>query len=303
MIRFEREAAGGARRPLGHAGVGIAGDRFDYRIIDHVVSPPPRQGVELRSLRQGAAASPTVLRQLRPLGSAGADEVHGDLRELRDLVRSAVDPELMGRFAEMLESISAIRSTGRCRAPSTRCRAAERRFRLQGGRLEIRETVTRAGFEGWIAPELSRIDEPSTRPCKLPGPRPRDRPRFPHRRLLVRARGAPHLRGPLRRGQAGLDRPVRIDCVRACAHRPEPRHRQVGRSRGVNRCTCRVWAAGRLRLWLHPWRRIEHGAGVAEFYNNPHHEEGPDPLILTAALDEASALKFEGCGARTIPPS
>jgi hypothetical protein len=33
---------------------------------------------------------------------------------------------------------------------------------------------------------------------------------------------------------------------------------------------------------------------VAEFYNNPHHEEGPDPLILTAALDEASALKFEG---------
>src|SRR5579859_3102008 len=34
VMRFDRSVT-----PLGHAGVGIAGDVFDYRIIDHVVSP------------------------------------------------------------------------------------------------------------------------------------------------------------------------------------------------------------------------------------------------------------------------
>ena len=36
-------------RPLGHAGIGIAGDAFDYRIIDKVVSPQLGKGGELRS--------------------------------------------------------------------------------------------------------------------------------------------------------------------------------------------------------------------------------------------------------------
>src|SRR5690606_26503862 len=37
-----RVAAPGARRrcePLGSAGIGIAGDTFDYRIVDHLVLP------------------------------------------------------------------------------------------------------------------------------------------------------------------------------------------------------------------------------------------------------------------------
>src|SRR5262249_10944144 len=39
VLRFE--VGGGTIRaqPLSHAGIGIAGDHFDYRIIDHVVSP------------------------------------------------------------------------------------------------------------------------------------------------------------------------------------------------------------------------------------------------------------------------
>ncbi|WP_204278271.1 hypothetical protein, partial [Escherichia coli] len=43
--------SGGTLRaePLGHAGVGIAGDTFDYRIVDRVVSPKLGKGSSYRS--------------------------------------------------------------------------------------------------------------------------------------------------------------------------------------------------------------------------------------------------------------
>jgi hypothetical chaperone protein len=34
---------------LAHAGIGIAGDTFDYRIVDHVVSPQRGKGFSFRS--------------------------------------------------------------------------------------------------------------------------------------------------------------------------------------------------------------------------------------------------------------
>src|SRR5205807_6821818 len=39
IIAFERAKEGLRAQALGHSGVGVAGDRFDYRIIDHVVLP------------------------------------------------------------------------------------------------------------------------------------------------------------------------------------------------------------------------------------------------------------------------
>ena len=47
-----RVAAPGARRrcePLGHAGIGIAGDRFDYRIVDKLILPMLGKGGSYRS--------------------------------------------------------------------------------------------------------------------------------------------------------------------------------------------------------------------------------------------------------------
>ncbi len=52
IMRFSR--AGGVLRaePLGHAGIGIAGDTFDYRIVDHIVSPRLGKGSSYRSFNK-----------------------------------------------------------------------------------------------------------------------------------------------------------------------------------------------------------------------------------------------------------
>ncbi len=39
VMRFERKGGRLAATPLSHAGIGIAGDSFDYRIVDAMVSP------------------------------------------------------------------------------------------------------------------------------------------------------------------------------------------------------------------------------------------------------------------------
>jgi hypothetical chaperone protein len=75
VIHFEHSPAGPARRGAGAFGCGVAGDRFDYRIIDNVVLPRLGQGHELRSVgkslempRSASRASPagTSCRCSRP---------------------------------------------------------------------------------------------------------------------------------------------------------------------------------------------------------------------------------------------
>src|SRR5215467_5355056 len=50
LIRFERRGNRVTATPIGHAGVAIAGDNFDYRIVDALVSPQLGKGTLIRSI-------------------------------------------------------------------------------------------------------------------------------------------------------------------------------------------------------------------------------------------------------------
>ena len=49
IIRFESHAGKMTAVPVGHSGVGVAGDHFDFRIIDTVVSPLIGKGSQFKS--------------------------------------------------------------------------------------------------------------------------------------------------------------------------------------------------------------------------------------------------------------
>ncbi|MBP0651265.1 Hsp70 family protein, partial [Mycobacterium tuberculosis] len=49
IVHFRRGAAGLVATPLGQSGIGIAGDRFDYRILDQMVAPRLGKGSTYRS--------------------------------------------------------------------------------------------------------------------------------------------------------------------------------------------------------------------------------------------------------------
>jgi hypothetical chaperone protein len=160
LVRF-RPGDGGAiaMETLGNSGVGLAGDRLDYRIIENVVCPKLGLGSYYMSL-QKRLPIPTHyyarFQRWSDLSFLRAPEV---LRELRSLRRMAEDPEAIDRLLyvieeelgfELYQAVSAVKST--------LSGSEDAKLEWRRGPIQINEVITRAQFERWIAPDLGRID-------------------------------------------------------------------------------------------------------------------------------------------------
>ncbi|PDH63184.1 MAG: hsp70 family protein [Sphingomonadaceae bacterium MED-G03] len=155
------EAPGAARRatPLGSAGIGIAGDRFDYRILDHLVLPMLGKGGAYRSFGKMLEIPRSYFADFADWSRLALMRNRRTMEELARLQKAADDPAAIGRMMTVIEkelgyplydAVGALK-----RALSQQERAT---FRFSGGGLEIEQMVTRADFEGWIAPDIARIE-------------------------------------------------------------------------------------------------------------------------------------------------
>lgn len=164
IIRFERpktgEGAGEIRSiPLGRSGVGVAGDAFDYRIIDHLVSPALGKGSSYESFGKLLPIPNRYYTTFARWDQLALMRASRDMREIRRLVREAVEPEKIARLVETLDEnygYQLYRAVSRLKeALSTEDRAE---FRFEAGSISLVGEVRRSQFEGWIAPELARIE-------------------------------------------------------------------------------------------------------------------------------------------------
>ncbi|MDQ0468979.1 Hsp70 family protein [Labrys wisconsinensis] len=158
VMRFER--AGGQLRaqPLGHAGIGIAGDVFDTRIVDHVVSPRLGKGSSYRSFDKELAIPNHYYANLSRWHQLAMMKANGDLKGLRDLAKAALKPEQLDTFADIIEfdmGFALYRAVSDAKfALSSR---DETQFRFAVHDTEIGARVTRRDFESWIAADVARI--------------------------------------------------------------------------------------------------------------------------------------------------
>ncbi len=151
---------GAARRcePLGHAGVGIAGDRFDQRIIDRLVLPRIGKGGQYRSFDKLLDIPGGYFTDFADWSRLALMRNRRTLDELERLRKSAVDPEAIGRMIALIENelgfplYDAVAHLKRALSAET-----EACFRFDGVGLGIEATVTRADFEGWIADDIARM--------------------------------------------------------------------------------------------------------------------------------------------------
>lgn len=157
-----RIAAPGAERrcePLGHAGVGIAGDRFDYRILDHLVLPLLGKGSSYRSFDKVLEIPRGYFTDFADWSRLALMRNRRTLAELDKLRRSALDPDAVGRMIAVIEEEQGFRlydAVGRVKRDLSAAESAG--FRFAGGGLSIEAEVTRAQFEAWIAPDVVRIE-------------------------------------------------------------------------------------------------------------------------------------------------
>jgi hypothetical chaperone protein len=152
---------GAARRcvPLASSGVGIAGDRFDRRIVERLVLPLLGKGGRYRSMGKVLDIPGGYFAEFADWSRLAMMRNRRTLEELRRLQRDAIEPELIGRMISMIEheqGFPLYDAVGRLKRELSGAEHAE--FRFSGEGVEIAADISRVEFEQWIAEDLLRIE-------------------------------------------------------------------------------------------------------------------------------------------------
>lgn len=155
------KAPGAAQRftALGHAGIGVAGDDFDFRLLDHLVLPQLGKGSEYRSFDKSLVIPGSYFADFSNWSRLAFMRNRRTMDELRRLERQAVDPAAIARLIAVIDNelgYPLYDAVGRVKRSLSDHDSAT--FRFSGAGLEIEAEVTRAMFETWIADDLARIE-------------------------------------------------------------------------------------------------------------------------------------------------
>jgi hypothetical chaperone protein len=159
LVRIEAPGAAQRATPLGSAGIGLAGDRFDYRILDNLVLPMLGKGGGYQSFGKELEIPRSYFADFADWSRLALMRNRRTMEELARLQKTAKEPAAIGRMITVIEkelgyplydAVGALK-----RALSEQKNAT---FRFSGGGLEIEQAVSRADFEGWIAPDIAQIE-------------------------------------------------------------------------------------------------------------------------------------------------
>ena len=157
-----RVAEPGSQRrcvPLASTGIGIAGDRFDYRIVDRLVLPLLGKGSNYRSFDKSLEIPGGYFADFGDWSRLAMMRNRRTLDDIRRLQRDAERPELIGRMIALIEheqGFPLYDAVGRLKRALSSDDNAQ--FHFAGGGIEIGADVRRSDFEQWIADDLRRIE-------------------------------------------------------------------------------------------------------------------------------------------------
>jgi hypothetical chaperone protein len=143
---------------IGHAGVGIAGDAFDYRIIDKVISPLLGKDDTHRVFGKDMPIPVEYFTAFARWHSLSLMRGPKTLREIADIAKTARHPERLRALLALIQDEQGFplyQAVSAVKAALSGAESAVLRFAHAG--LAIEQTVTRADFEAWIAPDLLQM--------------------------------------------------------------------------------------------------------------------------------------------------
>jgi hypothetical chaperone protein len=157
VLRFEP----GSNRPvqaLGHAGIGIAGDTFDFRIMDNVVSPRLGKGTTYRPGGTDLPVPPEYYSSFARWHRLSLMRAPKTMRDIEAVARTAMHPDRLGALLRLIRDelgYELYRTVSGVKADLSRAETAVLRFRHADFAIEA--TIARADFEDWIAPDIARL--------------------------------------------------------------------------------------------------------------------------------------------------
>jgi hypothetical chaperone protein len=158
IIRFTPGAAHPVQA-LASGGIGIAGDTFDFRIIDHAVSPRLGKGGTYSVMGTELPVPVEYYSGFARWHRLSLMRTPKTLRDIEAVARSAAHPEQLRHLIALIRDEMGYRlyqTVSAVKAALSNADSARLTFTHEG--FAIDQLVTRAAFEAWIAPDLARID-------------------------------------------------------------------------------------------------------------------------------------------------
>lgn len=159
LIRFETHAGRLTATPIGHSGVGIAGDHFDFRMIDNIVSPAIGKGSFFKSFDKLLEVPSSYYANFGRWNQLSIFKTSREYADLKKLVRSSLEPEKLETFIDLVEHDEGYPLYQAVSATKMALSAEEEaEFNFAPLGKAGRKTVRRSDFESWIAEDLVRIE-------------------------------------------------------------------------------------------------------------------------------------------------
>lgn len=157
VMRFDPKGAAQVT-PLGYAGVGIAGDTFDFRIIDRAVSPLLGKGDVYRVMGTALPVPPEYFSGFARWHRLSLMRAPRTLRAIEEVAASSDHPEKLRMLIRLIEEelgYQLYQTVSAVKAELSSNDSAVLRFAHGGFAVERR--IERNEFEGWIAEDLHRM--------------------------------------------------------------------------------------------------------------------------------------------------
>lgn len=160
VVRFEPGPDGPITTPLGHAGIGVAGDSFDYRIVQNVVCPLLGKNSHYRSFGKRLEVPKSYYTQFERWHHLSMLRNRRTLRDIRDIKRTSERPEALAGLLHIIEEelgFHLYQAVSRTKLALSQGSSA--RFVFLHPPVEIDCDIQRADFEIWIDEDLKAIEQ------------------------------------------------------------------------------------------------------------------------------------------------
>jgi hypothetical chaperone protein len=159
ILRFKRGTKTRSAQASAHRGIGIAGDNFDQRIIDHVVSPLFGKGSNYVSDGKILPVPKAFYARFAQWNQLSIMRHTRDYQDLIKLARQASEPDKIQAFIDFLDAeASYLLYRAIAKAKTELSHSDKTTFHLDTGGPAITQGISRSDFESWIAPDLAEID-------------------------------------------------------------------------------------------------------------------------------------------------
>lgn len=144
---------------LGNAGIGLAGDSFDAKLIRHIVSPALGAGSQISSMNKILPVPNWVYFKLERWHHLSFLRTKDVMNMLRSVRTQALEPEKIGALIELIQEDLGYQLHRAIQKTKYDLSSQETaRFVFADGGMNLNSEVHRRDFELWIAEELTQME-------------------------------------------------------------------------------------------------------------------------------------------------